>query len=93
MQEAFSREWLFYRSAAGSGRELQVYAEAELAAGEVNLRFERLAKLDTSQPNWTYSSREFGRTVLRQLARRWPLEFRPHGELAGRQPRASGPRP
>jgi hypothetical protein len=86
MQEAFAREWLFYRDDARAAKELQAYAEAELAAGEVNLRFARLAKLSKLQPNWTYYSPGFERTVLRHLAKRWLLEYRPHGdEVAAKQ--------
>lgn len=47
-----------------------------LAVGEVNLRFERLAKLSTLQPNWTYYSPACERSVIRHLAKRWPLEYR-----------------
>ncbi len=46
------------------------------AAGELNLRFERIGKLDKAQPNWTYYSPHFERAVLRHLAKRWPLEYR-----------------
>lgn len=76
MQDAFAREWLFYRDDPRSSGELQAYSEAELAAGEVNVRFERLAKFSTLQPNWTFYSPRFERSVLRRLAKRWPLEFR-----------------
>jgi hypothetical protein len=77
MQEAFAREWLFYREDPGAAAELQAYREAELAAGgPVNLRFARLAKLSTLQPNWTYYSPHFERPVLTHLAKRWPLEYR-----------------
>ena len=75
MQEAFGREWLFYRDDPCAARELQAYAEAELAAGEVNVRFKRLAKFSTAQPNWTYYSQRFERPVLNYLAKRWPLEY------------------
>lgn len=60
LQETLSCEWLFYRDDPRVAAELEAYAEGELAAGEVNLRFER--------------------TVLRHLAGRWPLEYRPHGD-------------
>jgi hypothetical protein len=80
LQETFAREWLFYRDAPWASAELEAYHEAELAAGEVNLRFERLAKLDKGQPNWTYYSPGFERSVLRHLSARWPLEYRPHGD-------------
>jgi len=76
MQELFAREWLFYRDAPQAARELEAYAEAELATGEVNLRFERLSRLSTQQPNWTYYSPSFERPVLRFLAKHWPLEYR-----------------
>ena len=75
MQEVFAREWLFYRDAPQAAAELQAYAEAELAAGELNVRFERLSKFNTQQPNWTYCSANFERPVLKFLAPHWPLEF------------------
>ena len=76
MQEAFAREWLCYRDDRDAAAELAAYARAELAAGEVNLRFERLGKLSKLQPNWTFYSPHFERSVLRHLAKRWPLEYR-----------------
>jgi hypothetical protein len=76
VQEAFAHEWLVYRDEPRAAAELEAYAEAELAAGEVNLRFERLGKLSTVQPNWTYYSPRFERSVLRHLSKRWPLEYR-----------------
>lgn len=78
LQQLLTGEWLFYRHDACAAAELDAYARAELAVGELNLRFERLAKLDKRQPNWTYYSPGFQRTVLRHLAARWPLEYRPH---------------
>ncbi len=93
MQEAFTREWLVHRDDPRAAKELQAYAEAELAAGEVNVRFARLAKFSKTQPNWTYYSRGFERTVLRHLAKRWPLEYRPHGdEVAEKQKRRAATR-
>jgi hypothetical protein len=77
MQEAFRREWLFSRTDPDAAAELAAYANAELAAGEVNLRFERLAKLSKLQPNWTYYSQDFERGVLKSLARHWPLDYAP----------------
>lgn len=76
MQELFVREWLFYPDDPRAAAEFRSYAKAELAVGEVNLRFERIARLSTLQPNWTYYSPRFERPVLRHLARRWPLEYR-----------------
>lgn len=76
MQDAFAHEWLFYRDDASAAAELAAYAEAELAAGEVNVRFERLARFSTLQPNWTHYSPHFERPVLRHLSKRWSLEYR-----------------
>lgn len=78
LQSAFAHEWLFYRDDPGAMSELAAYADAQLAAGDINVRFERLGKFSTVQPNWTFYSPRFERTVLRHLARRWPLEYRPH---------------
>lgn len=78
MQEMIAREWLFYPEDARAAAERQAYEEAELAAGgRVGLRFERLGKFSRLQPNWTYYTPHFEHSVLRQLAKRWPLEFRP----------------
>ncbi|TAK87512.1 MAG: hypothetical protein EPO20_04220 [Betaproteobacteria bacterium] len=80
MQETVSREWLFYRDDPRATAELEAYAEAELAAGEVNLRFEQLAKFSTLQPNWTFYSPGFERAVLHFLAKHWPLDYSPEGD-------------
>ena len=76
MQEAFAHEWLFYRDEPRAAAELQAYHEAELATGELNVRFERLGRFSTLQPNWTHYSPGFEHSVLRHLAKRWPLEYR-----------------
>ena len=75
MQEMFVREWLVYRDDPRAAVQREAYAEAELAAGEVMLRFDRLAKLSKLQPNWTFYSPGFERSVLRHVAKRWPLEY------------------
>lgn len=91
LQEAFAHEWLFYRGDPRAVAQLEAYAEAELAAGEVNLRFARLDKLSKLQPNWTFYSSGFERSVLRQLSRHWPLEY--HLDEPVEKRRAAGPRP
>lgn len=94
MQEAFAHEWLCSRDAPDAAAETARYGEAELAVGEIALRYARLAKLSKLQPDWTYYSRRFEHSVLRHLAGRWPLEYRPFigDEIHGRR-RAAGPRP
>lgn len=92
LQDTFMREWLFYRDEPRAQAQLLAYGEAELAAAEINLRFERLRRLSKLQPNWTYFSPRFERGVLRALTSYWPLEYRPHADE--RPPRrAAGPRP
>lgn len=80
MQAAFAREWLVFRDDARFAAELLAYDEAGYAAGEVNVRFARLAKLDTAGEAWTFRSQGFEPMVLRHLARSWPLLYRPHME-------------
>jgi hypothetical protein len=75
MQEMFSREWLFRRDDPGAERELARYREAELAAGDIGIRYERIARLSKMHANWTFYSPGFERGVLKALARRWPLDF------------------
>lgn len=80
LQEAFAREWLVYRDDPRAAAELQAYAEGELAAGELNVRFERLARFSTVHSTWTCYSEHFDHRVLEKLASRWPLEYRPQME-------------
>jgi len=75
LQATFAREWLCYRADVWAASDFGAYARAELAAGDVAVRFGRLAVFSKLQPNWTFYSRGFEHGVLRQLARRWPLEY------------------
>lgn len=78
MQEMFAHEWLYYPEDARAAAERQAYEDAELASGgPVGVRFERLGKFSRQQPNWTYYTSRFEHSVLRHLARRWTLEYRP----------------
>ena len=91
MQDAFTREWLFCRKEPRAHAELLAYGEAELAAGEINVRFDRLARLSRLQPDWIYCSPRFERNVLRALSRYWQLEYRPPADEQLSR-RAAGPR-
>lgn len=73
-------QWLFARDDPRAAAELRAFAGSELAVGELNVRFGRLARFSTGQPVWTYHSPGFQRSVLRQLAKRWPLDYRPEFE-------------
>ena len=75
LRETFAREWLCYRADQWAAADFAAYARAELAAGELGVRFGRLALFSKLQPNWTYYSRGFEYGLLRHLARAWPLEY------------------
>jgi hypothetical protein len=76
LQDAFVREWLVYGAQPEALPQLDEYARAELAAGDVMVRFERLGKFSKLQPNWTYYSPHFESGVLQALSKRWPLDYR-----------------
>lgn len=76
LQDGFAGEWLFYSSDPRAAPEIERYAQAELAAGEVGVRFERLNHFSKDQPNWTCYSHDCERAVLKGLSRRWPLDYR-----------------
>ena len=79
LQDAFSHEWLAVRGDPAAEADLGKYAQGELAAGDVNIRFERLSRLDKDQPTWTFYSPHFEDGVLKTLSRHWPLDFRASG--------------
>jgi hypothetical protein len=91
MQEMFAREWLVYPEDPRAATEHRAYADAELAMGEVGVRFERLARFSRQQATWTFYSPGFERTVLRHLAKRWPLEYE-HGSEPAQGAAGSGSR-
>ena len=76
LQEVFMKEWLFHRGEDGAALQLARYADAGLATGILNVRYERLARFSKEQPTWTCWSRDFERGVLVPLSRRWPLDYR-----------------
>lgn len=76
MQQIFEREWLVHRGDPDSAPQLRQYAEAELAAGELAVRFERLNRFSKAHANWTFYSPDFEHGVLKALGRHWPLDYR-----------------
>jgi hypothetical protein len=75
VQDMFASEWLSFPGSARAEQDARAYRTAELAHGEVNLRFERLNKLDKGGAVWTYYSRGFEAGVLKYIERRWPLDY------------------
>ena len=76
LQEAFAGEWLFERSDPLAAAGIERYARAALAAGDVNVRFERLDRFSKLQADWTFYSHDFEHGVLKCLSRHWPLDYR-----------------
>ena len=80
LQETFAREWLFYRTDPQAAAQLEQYACAELALGDVNVQFERLNRFSKEQAVWTHYSHDFEYGVLKCLSKHWPLDYRIEGE-------------
>jgi hypothetical protein len=74
VQDAFAAEWLVFETDRDAKREAEAYHEAEIAHGQVNIRFAKLNKFDKHGPIWRYYSRDFQAEVADFLARRWPLD-------------------
>ncbi|HEU0201639.1 MAG TPA: hypothetical protein VFR86_14545 [Burkholderiaceae bacterium] len=75
MQDAFVREWLFYRDDAAHAQEVEALRARELPVMGVNLRPKKLNKLQTGAPVWTYISPGADLNVIGFVARRWPLDY------------------
>lgn len=76
LQEAFRREWLFYRADPHAAAQLDHYAQSELAIGDVNVKFELLNRFSKAQADWTHYSHDFEHGVLKFLGKHWPLDYR-----------------
>ncbi len=74
LQDAFAHEWLFTRADPQAAAQIAQYADAELATGEVNVRFERLNRFSKLQAAWTHYSQDFEDGVLKGLSKHWPLD-------------------
>lgn len=75
LQEAFTHEWLCHGGDSRAAAERDRYARAELAAGEVNVRFQQLNRFSKLQADWTHYSHDFEHGVLECLGRHWPLDY------------------
>lgn len=77
LADFMEHEWLFHRGDPHAAAQLRACAEAELAVGEIAVRFERLNRLAKLHMPWTYYSPGFEQGVLECLAARWALDYRP----------------
>jgi hypothetical protein len=77
MQDAFTREWLFYRDDPGQEEEEAALRARELPVRAVNLRQRKLARLVTGLPVWTFSTPGADLNVVTFLGSRWALDYAP----------------
>ncbi len=75
IQFVFAREWLSFDGDDDAEAEADRYRDAELAHQDVNVKFQRLNRLDKDQPVWIYRSPGFDAQILKRLARDWPLQY------------------
>jgi hypothetical protein len=77
IQDAFAREWLFYRNDPGHEGEAAALRARELPIRALNLRSGKLTKLVTGHPVWTYSTPGADLNIVTFLGRRWALDYAP----------------
>ncbi|MDH3437766.1 MAG: hypothetical protein OEN48_12360 [Betaproteobacteria bacterium] len=76
VQNMFVTEWLFFDDDPEIAAERAAYDRYNMPLGQVNMRAQRLNKLDKHQAVWLYRSHEFQADVLAYLQRFWPLDYR-----------------
>lgn len=76
MQDAFEHEWLCYRDDPAAAEEFAQYGRAELAAGDVALRYRLMNRLDHGGATWTFYSPGCEASVVGYLLRHSPLDYR-----------------
>lgn len=77
LQDAFVREWLFYRDDPTHAEDAATLNARHLPPRAVNLRPKKLAKLQSGASVWTYTSSGADLNVIAFLAARWPLDYAP----------------
>ena len=76
LQFVFAQEWLTFPGDATAERDLAQYRAAELAHESVNIRYDRLNRLDRSEATWMYRSGQLDVNIVKRLMRDWPLDCR-----------------
>ena len=74
-QDAFIHEWLFYAEEVAVAVHASAYAAHDLPVQAVNIRADRLNKLDAGDVVWTYASPGCNLNMVRALSKRWPLDY------------------
>jgi len=76
MQDAFWAEWLFFSDDKGADAEVAAYASSELPLLAVNIKNNKLNKLDMADVIWTYASPGIDMDIIDYMRARWPLDYR-----------------
>jgi len=76
IQDAFWAEWLFFSDDRGADAEIAAYASSELPLQAVNIKNNKLNKLDKDDVIWTYASPGIDMDIIDYLRARWPLDYR-----------------
>lgn len=76
VQGMFVAEWLFFDNDPDIAAERAQYDGYNMPLGPVNIRAERLNKLDKHHAIWLYRSHDFQANVLTYLQRFWPIDYR-----------------
>ena len=77
LQDAFTREWLFYRHEPDAEPETAALRARELPVMALNIRAHKLNKLRTDAAVWTFTSPGADLNVVAFLARDWMLDYEP----------------
>jgi hypothetical protein len=75
LQFVFAQEWLYYHADPERGQEVAAYRDLGLPVQEVNIRAQRLNKLNKDAPVWTFSGQRFDPNVLGYLSGNWQLDY------------------
>lgn len=76
-QDAFVREWLFYRDDVGHDADAAELLRRGVPLREVNVRPKKLAKLQPGAHAATYTSVGADLNVIVFLSARWPIDYMP----------------
>lgn len=75
LQDAFMREWLVYADDPRFEAEAAAYRSHEMPAREIVVRSEKIGKLQTGKPVWTYASPRCDMNIVGYLQRHWALDY------------------
>lgn len=75
VQGIFAAEWLFFDHSTDAESDRVAYDRMGFPVRYVNIRVERLNRLQKDEPVWRYQSHDFDTAVLDCIVRHWPLDY------------------